>query len=170
MKYLMLIVFLFLYGLSPVCMAQEKKEKTEIVPGQRSPEFSFRDINNKEVCLKDFKGKYVYIDVWATWCGPCCGELPHLKKLERKFKGKKIAFVSISLDNRKKDWVEFVKQNKLGGVQLFANGAQEWTSAYDIQLIPRFILIDKKGKVVNAKMTRPSNPETEKTLLNLKGI
>lgn len=170
MKYLIFIALFFLCGLTQVSVAQEKKEKVEIAPGERSPEFSFRDINNKEVCLKDFKGKYVYIDVWATWCGPCCQELPHLKKLERKFKGKKIAFVSISLDSRKKDWAEFVKKNKLGGVQLFANGAQEWTKAFDVRLIPRFILIDKKGRVVNAKMTRPSEPETEKTLSNLKGI
>ena len=170
MKHFIFTLFVALFGFSLVCPAQGKKAKTDLSPGQSSPEFCFRDIKNKEVSLKDFRGKYVYIDVWATWCGPCCGELPHLAKLERRFKDKDIVFVSISLDDRKKDWADFVKKNRLGGVQLFANGEKTWTEAYGIESIPRFILIDKKGRIVNAKMTRPSDPETGRTLLKLKGI
>ena len=58
--------------------AQEKKELKE---GDQAPTFKYLDINGKEVSLSDLKGKYVYIDVWATWCGPCQYELPHLNKL-----------------------------------------------------------------------------------------
>ena len=120
--------------------------------------------------MNDLKGKYVYIDVWATWCGPCKGELPYLKELEKKMHGKKIVFVSISCDKDKAAWEKMVKEKELGGVQLHNGGDREFMTAYNITGIPRFILLDKKGKIVNAKMTRPSNPETEKTLNALKGI
>ena len=81
--------------------AQEKKELKE---GDQAPTFKYLDINGKEVSLSDLKGKYVYIDIWATWCGPCTGELPHLKELEKKMHGKKIVFVSISCDKDKAAW------------------------------------------------------------------
>lgn len=143
---------------------------SSLEPGQMSPSFNFKDINNKQVKLEDFKGKYVYIDVWATWCAPCCVEIPLLQKLARKFRRKKIVFVSVSIDKDKKEWSQFVKKYNLEGVQLWTGGNITWTDAYQITSIPRFILIDKEGRIVNAKMTRPSDPETEKTLSNLKGI
>ena len=147
--------------------AQEKKELKE---GDQAPTFKYLDINGKEVSLSDLKGKYVYIDVWATWCGPCQYELPHLKELEKKMHGKKIVFVSISCDKDKAAWEKMVKQQGLGGVQLHNGGDREFMTAFGIRGIPRFILLDKEGKIVNPNMTRPSNPETEKTLKALKGI
>ena len=95
--------------------AQEKKELKE---GDQAPTFKYLDINGKEVSLSDLKGKYVYIDVWATWCGPCQYELSHLKELEKKMHGKKIVFVSISCDKDKAAWEKMVKEQGLGGVQL----------------------------------------------------
>ena len=147
--------------------AQEKKELKE---GDQAPTFKYLDINGKEVSLSDLKGKYVYIDVWATWCGPCQYELPHLKELEKKMHGKKIVFVSISCDKDKAAWEKMVKEQGLGGVQLHNGGDHEFMTAFGIRGIPRFILLDKEGKIVNPNMTRPSNPETEKTLKALKGI
>ena len=147
--------------------AQEKKELKE---GDQAPTFKYLDINGKEVSLSDLKGKYVYIDVWATWCGPCQYELPHLKELEKKMHGKKIVFVSISCDKDKAAWEKMVKEQGLGGVQLHNGGDREFMTAFVISGIPRFILLDKEGKIVNPNMTRPSNPETEKTLKALKGI
>ena len=147
--------------------AQEKKELKE---GDQAPTFKYLDINGKEVSLSDLKGKYVYIDIWATWCGPCTGELPHLKELEKKMHGKKIVFVSISCDKDKAAWEKMVKEKGLEGVQLHNGGDRAFMDAFGVKFIPRFILLDKKGKVVNANMTRPSNAETEKTLNALKGI
>lgn len=138
--------------------------------GMPSPSFRYRDVNGKVVTLKDLKGKYVYIDVWAMWCGPCCGEIPHLKKLEQKMHGKKIVFVSMSVDESRENWVKFVKKNEMGGVQLNAEGNEDFMKAYHIKGIPRFILLDKKGKIVDANMTRPSDPKTLKRLSELKGI
>lgn len=66
-----------------------------------SPIFeNFENIKGGTTSLKDLKGKYVYIDVWATWCGPCKAEIPHLKSLEEKYQGKNIVFVSISVDSK----------------------------------------------------------------------
>ena len=141
--------------------AQEKKELKE---GDQAPTFKYLDINGKEVSLSDLK------DIWATWCGPCTGELPHLKELEKKMHGKKIVFVSISCDKDKAAWEKMVKEKGLEGVQLHNGGDRAFMDAFGVKYIPRFILLDKEGKVVNANMTRPSNAETEKTLKALKGI
>lgn len=147
-----------------------KVVETKYKPGAPSADFKFADINGKIVSLKDLRGKYVYIDVWATWCGPCCGEIPFLQKLEEKMHGKNITFVSISWDRNRNDWVKALEEKKLGGVQLHFGGDETFFKEYGIEFIPRFILLDKKGKVVNAYMTRPSEPATEETFNALKGI
>ena len=84
--------------------------------------------------------------------------------------GKKIVFVSISCDKDKAAWEKMVKEKGLEGVQLHNGGDRVFMDAFGVKYIPRFILLDKEGKVVNANMTRPSNAETEKTLKALKGI
>lgn len=147
--------------------AQEKKE---LKAGDVSPVFKYCDINGKEVSLSDLKGKYVYIDIWATWCPPCRQELPHLKELEKKMHDKNIVFVSISCDQNKADWEKMVKDQKLGGIQLHTGGDRAFMNAYRVRTIPRFILLDKEGKILNLDMTRPSDPATLKTLEALKGI
>lgn len=134
-----------------------QKEEARLRPGQPCIDFSFTDINGKTVSLKRLRGKYVYIDVWATWCGPCKAQIPALQKLEREMKGKKIVFVSMSCDQDKKAWEEFVKKEKLGGFQLFMGAkGEEFARFFNIEMIPRFILLDKKGNIVNAKMGRPT--------------
>ena len=77
-----------------------------------SPDFKGQDINGKTLSLKDFNGKYLYIDVWATWCGPCKKEIPFLKELEKKFEGKNITFLSLSTDQNKTDWENMVKSGE----------------------------------------------------------
>ena len=127
--------------------------------GALSPNFNCTDLSGKKVSLSDFKGKYVYIDIWATWCGPCQREIPHLQKLEEKYHGKDIYFVSISCDNNKKAWENIVRAG-LKGIQLhFVNG-DTFMNDYMIKGIPRFILLDKEGKIISVDMSRPSDPKT----------
>lgn len=135
---------------------------TKLTSGSPSPKFSnYENFNGGTTSLDDFKGKVTYIDIWATWCLPCRGEIPALKELEKKFHGKDVAFVSISIDQNKDEWKEFVKSEDLKGVQLFAENAfdSQFIQDYGIRQIPTFIIIDKEGKIVNADAPRPSSDE-----------
>lgn len=134
----------------------------------KAPNFDYENAAGGKTSLESLKGKYVYIDVWATWCGPCRGEIPSLQKVEEKYHGKNIEFVSISVDVDKdhEKWQNFVKDKALGGTQLFAdkNWASDFIRAFNINSIPRFILIDPKGVVVDADAARPSDPRLSQQL------
>lgn len=136
-----------------------------------SPSFDYENHKGGKTKLEDFKGKYVYIDVWATWCGPCRAEIPALKKVEEKYHDQNIVFVSISVDVDKDHdkWKNFVSEKQLGGVQLFAdkNWNSDFMKGFGVISIPRFILIDPNGKVVNSDAKRPSNPELQNVLDSL---
>ena len=142
--------------------AAQAEYANKIKKGGDSPKFNYPDINGKNVSLDDLKGKYVYVDVWATWCGPCKREIPFLKKMDKEYKGKDIAIVSMSIDKMedKDKWLKMVKDENLGGIQIMAD--KDWNSdfvkAYNIRGIPRFILIDKEGKILNDNAPRPSSP------------
>lgn len=132
-----------------------------ILAGKPSPKFTYQDINGKKVSLDDFKGKLVYIDVWATWCGPCIQEIPALKKLKEDYKNKNVEIISISIDIAKdfEKWKKMVADKQLKGIQLFAD--KDWQSdfvkAYGIDAIPRFLLIDREGNILSADAPRPSS-------------
>ncbi len=138
-----------------------------------SPSPIFKDYENfagGTTSLNDLKGKYVYVDIWATWCGPCIAEIPSIKKLEAEYKDKNIQFVSISIDDAmrsgggdlavaKNKWKTMVEEENLVGIHLFSdkNWESDFVKKYNIQGIPRFILIDPNGNVVDANAPRPSS-------------
>lgn len=126
--------------------------------GAPAPTFQYPDTKGKQVSLNDLKGKVVYIDVWATWCGPCKTEIPHLEKLQESFHDQPVAFVSVSIDQNKAAWSKMIKEKNLTGTQLIADkaGNSQICKDYKIQGIPRFILIDQAGNIVNAQEDRPS--------------
>ena len=139
--------------------------------GTASPLFKgYENHNGQTTSLTDLKGKYVYIDVWATWCKPCLAEIPALKELEEEL-GDKMHFVSISIDKKDKHeaWRKMVADKELKGVQLFADNNWESTFVqdYGIDGIPRFILIDPQGNVVKPDASRPSNPKTKELFQEL---
>jgi len=149
----------------------EKISKVNKLIGSPSPLFKdYENHNGKTTSLTDLKGKYVYIDVWATWCKPCLAEIPALKELEKEF-GEKIHFVSISIDKKDKyeAWKKMVTEKELKGVQLFAdtNWESTFVQDYGIDGIPRFILIDPKGNVVKPDASRPSNLKTKELFKEL---
>lgn len=142
--------------------------------GLASPKFNNYENNaGGTTSLDDFKGKYVYIDVWATWCGPCKGEIPFLEKVAEQYHGKNIEFVSVSVDkNEDHDkWKKMIKDKQMKGVQLLADKQfkSEFVTAYLINAIPRFILIDPKGNIVEPAAPAPSNQKLI-TLFNELGI
>lgn len=138
--------------------------------GRPSPTFRFPDITGKLVSIEDLRGKYVYIDIWATWCTFCVREFPALKRLEKAMSGKNITFVSISCDRDKSVWKDKVEKEQLKGIQLWEAGDKSFRKAYYAEAIPRFILLDPEGKIISPNMTRPSNPKTLEVLTTLPGI
>ncbi|MFT6334597.1 MAG: thiol-disulfide isomerase/thioredoxin [Halioglobus sp.] len=157
----------------------EHKEKIEelytafqkLKKGELSPTFDYENHSGGTTKTEDLAGKYVYVDVWATWCGPCIGEIPSLKKIEKQYHGKNIEFVSISIDNKPDHdkWKKMVDDKELGGVQLMADSAwqSKFVQDYKINGIPRFILIDPEGKIVSADAPRPSDKKLIETLEGL---
>lgn len=138
-----------------------KLAQADSKPGQAAINFTYPDLQGKNVSLTDFKGKVVLVDVWATWCGPCKAEIPALKKLEEEMRDKDIVFMSVSVDEAKdhQKWKDFVAKENLKGVQLFASGWSDIAKYYNIKGIPRFMVFDKEGNIVTTDAPRPSGTE-----------
>lgn len=153
------------------CNSKEEIEVGEII--ERTPEeiakmkdfaasFTFQSIDGNQVSLADFKGKYVYIDIWATWCRPCLQQLPAMKEMEEKYRGTNIEFVSISVDNDrdKEKWANMVREKEMKGVQLFAGRGTTFHRDYKISTIPKFLIIGPEGEIINADAPRPMDYRT----------
>jgi len=146
------------------------KYAVKLSKGKVSPTFdNYENFDGSKTSLSDFKGSYVYIDVWATWCAPCKVQIPFLEEIEKEYHDKNIKFVTISVDKEKDydKWKNMVMAKNMSGIQLIAphDFSSEFVKAYGINAIPRFILIDPQGKIVDYDTNRPSDPEL-KNLLN----
>ena len=161
-------------------MASKFATRSQFPKGAPSPKFvNYENYAGGNTSLEDLKGKYVYLDIWATWCGPCKVEIPSLKKIEKQFEDKNIQFVSISVDEGRgykgdaaaayEGWKKMIADKELGGIQLMADNGfkSDFVQAYKIQGIPRFILIDPQGNIVDADAPRPSNPKLVELLNSL---
>ena len=128
--------------------------------GSPSPTFNYPDTSGKNISLESLKGKLVYVDVWATWCGPCRAQIPFLKQLEEKYREEDIAFVSLSIDQLKNisKWKDMIVDKELEGIQIIADKAwrSKFVTDYVIEGIPRFILIDKDGNLMDPMAPRPA--------------
>ncbi len=131
-----------------------------LVAGNDAPGFQYPDLSGAAHQLADYRGKYVYIDVWATWCGPCKKEIPHLEQLQEDYhQDARIAFISVSVDKNEDAWRKMVTDQNMQGIQLHApNSGRELLQNYNISGIPRFLLIDPEGKIISAHAPRPSSP------------
>ena len=145
-----------------------KKAKEKTASGVPAPDITLDLPDGKQVQLKDIcKGKFTYIDVWATWCGPCKMEIPFMEKLVERFKGNdKVMFISISVDENVDAWKKMIEKDKPQWAQYNIHGKtnQQFSADWGITGIPRFIMIDKDGNIFAADATRPSNEETAKTI------
>lgn len=136
--------------------------------GRVAPDAEFYDANGKPSKLSDYRGKVVYIDTWATWCGPCKREIPYLKTLEEEFHDKNIHFISVSTDRDEAAWKAFIAREQMSGLQLHQNEnpGKSISELYSVNSIPRFILIDEAGKIVSTDAPRPSSGPEIRALLN----
>jgi thiol-disulfide isomerase/thioredoxin len=128
-------------------------------PGEQGIDFNYPDKNGETYSLSSFEGNLIYVDVWASWCGPCIAQIPALQDLEKDYHDKNITFLSISVDTDKDSWLKILSDKNLGGVQLWADGWSDITKSYAIFGIPRFLLFDQGGKIISTDAPRPTSPE-----------
>ena len=126
--------------------------------GNAAPDFSLPDMDGKMVSLSDFSGNIVYLDIWASWCGPCRSEIPHAKKLEEELKDSGVVFLGVSIDEDEKAWKKLIKDKDIPGMQLISKGSfdSDIAQKYNVTGIPHYIIIGADGKIVDSNAQRPS--------------
>ena len=124
--------------------------------GAQAYNFEFVDPEGKMVKLSDFRGKFVLVDFWASWCGSCRCEMKYLRPIYDELKGDDLVFISISLDRREKDWKKMLEEEKLPWIMLWdkegftsGNEPNMIQKAYGFYTIPFIVLIDKEGRIVD---------------------
>ena len=134
--------------------------------GLASVDFNYENYDGGMTRLEDLRGKLLYIDVWATWCGPCIIEFPALKELVKEYDEKDIEFVSVSIDSKNdySKWRKMVAEKNIGGIHLYDDEGlnSDFMRAFSVSLIPRFMMIDAQGKIITANAPRPSSKEVRK--------
>ena len=123
----------------------------ELAVGAEAPNFTLLSDKGKEVVLSDFRGKYVLLDFWASWCGPCRMEIPNLKKLWQKYHAKGLEIVSITLDAKDGDWRKALADEQMPWTQLTAKGTNV-SKQYNVKGIPHILLLDPEGKIVGINL------------------
>ncbi len=119
--------------------------------GNEAPDFTLKDANGKPHKLSSLRGKYVLVDFWASWCGPCIKEIPHLKEAYEKYNKKGFEIVSVSIDREKDKWLQAVARHQMPWISILDEGAENekvTQKLYSVPTIPRTILLDKNGIVI----------------------
>ena len=139
-------------------------KKLSFSNGSRAPNFSLADASGQMHTLDEFRGRYVFIDFWATWCGPCIQEMPAFHQLQEDYKDAPIVFLSISIDHDLAVWKTFLEKHHSNNLNLIcqqipdAKGTQNpIAKAYQVMSIPAFVLIDPQGKLAHTRTTKPSD-------------
>jgi len=131
---------------------------SKLSPGNPAPDFTCLDQYGQEVSLSDFKGKVVYMDIWATWCGPCRSEIPSAQKLMDDFEGEDVVFLCVSVDDDIDAWKKLIKDKKMKGIHVNSSGNFNSIVAklFNSKGIPHYVLIDQDGNIVDFNAKRPS--------------
>ena len=139
-------------------------KKLSFSNGSRAPNFSLADASGQMHTLDEFRGRYVFIDFWATWCGPCIKEMPAFHQLQEDYKDAPIVFLSISIDHDLAVWKTFLEKHRPNNLNLIcqqipdAKGFENpIAKAYQVIGIPAFVLIDPQGKLAHTRTTKPSD-------------
>jgi thiol-disulfide isomerase/thioredoxin len=165
--------------ISSICAARmqmkDEKKPTPVVQGntpgaEKKDELELTDLNGKTFSLNDLKGKVVYIDFWASWCGPCRQMMPYSKQLHDNLtesQKKQILFLYISIDANEEAWKKAITDLGMEGKQGISPG--NWNSKacsyFQINSIPRYMIMDKKGNIVDFNAKRPADPALLEELL-----
>ena len=123
----------------------ELNKLSMLQPGQPAPDFALHDLDGQSVSLSQFKGKVVLLDFWASWCGPCIGDLPNLRKIKEKMAALPVVFLNISLDANEAAWKQAIAKHEIQGVHV---RSEQVAQAYNVSGIPRYYLVDPQGLIV----------------------
>ena len=129
-------------------MAQTAK----IANGKKAPDFAYPDVNGKKWGPKDFRGKYLIVDFWASWCGPCRAEIPHLKEVYKKYQGKGLEILAVSVDAKENDWKKAMAEEKMAWPQINAKESKPVMASYLFCGIPYLVVVDKEGNIIEKNL------------------
>lgn len=135
---------------------------TNLMPGKVAPDFELISDKGETLRLSDLYGQYLFIDVWATWCGGCVMEIPYMEKLQEHFANdKRIKLISISWDYTQKVWLDYLKKRPATWAQYIVDeeNMDVMKKEYRMTGIPRFLLLDPEGRIISIEFTCPSDPE-----------
>jgi len=147
---------------------EKSDNKSFLNKGQRAPDFYLSDMNGKFHTLKEFQGELVFLSFWATWCSPCLKTIPQKNTLIGEYRNKPIKFINISFDKEKEIWEKSVKDHSISGLNLICIG--NWVdilkTKYYIQGIPRYILINKDGEIIDSEAPSAGNENELRRLID----
>jgi len=132
-------------------------DKMKFGNGDEAIDLVFRQPNGETARLSSLKGKVIYLDLWATWCGPCMAEMPHFEELKKKYSSNPdIALVSLSIDDNDAVWIRNLNERKPDGIQWRIDRPK--LVDYGVESVPRYILIDRDFRVADMNAPRASDP------------
>ena len=121
----------------------------KLQPGQPAPEFTLYDLDGQPISLNQFKGQVVLLDFWASWCGPCIGDLPALRAIKEKAADQPLVFLNLSLDTDEAAWREAIDKHEIEGVHVRADGwGADVAKSYQVNSLPSYYLVDSQGLIV----------------------
>lgn len=139
----------------------------KIADGKKTPDFAFPDVNGKKWGPKDFKGKYLIIDFWASWCGPCRQEIPHLKEVYKKYKDQGLEILSVSVDAKPIEWKKAMAEERMAWPQINAVESKPVMADYLFSGIPYLVVVDKEGKIVEKNVRGESLDKAMKKIFGM---
>jgi len=148
-------------------ISDSKAQTAKMANGKKTPDFAYPDVNGKSWGPKDFKGKYLIIDFWASWCGPCRQEIPHLKEVYKKYKDKGLEILAVSVDAKEADWKKAMAEERMAWPQINAKESKPVMASYLFSGIPYLVLVDKEGNIVEKNLRGES---LDKKLKEIFGI